>query len=132
MATEPRLEEQITRLLSDLGEIAGKPGQLELPGILKALVSVLKDERAGKLASKNEWRELVADPRTKGERLKQLAEGRTARPWTTAEVQELMELLEILYGVYDRQPIGIADKLSLLTKEYVCNWGPDDEPFGEC
>ena len=122
----------VSRLLQDLNAIEGADDGLDVDCMLRALESILTEERAEKLVNHEEWEYMISSPDTKGLALKRLVEPKTGRDWGTQELAALMEHLEQLHGTHDRRAISLTDRLYLLTLPYRCMWGPEDEPYGRC
>ena len=100
--------------------------------LIKGAESILEEERVLLLLPEPDWDSLNRAPAEKGKRLKELMECRTKRTWDTNEVLGIKNLADALYGMYDRKHYTLADKIRLLSLEYRCMWGPEDEPYGTC
>lgn len=111
------LIEKVELICADVYGING--GLFSVEYLLKGLVSVLKDERACRLVSAEEFREYYTSKK-RGLYLSNLVKSKTNRIWSEEELLDLDSILVSIYGQHDRKPIRLEDKLVLLTKPYIC------------
>ena len=125
--------QRMEAILSDFStHKSGQTRTFSVIDLMKGAESILEEERVLLLLPESDWDSLNQTPMEKGKRLKEMIEFRTKRPWGTKEVLGLRDLADAIYGIYDRKPYTLADKVRLLSLEYRCMWGPEDEPYGYC
>lgn len=124
---------ELSNVLDDINRIRPVGSEsLNILDLTKAIISIMKDERATKLIPKDVWNSLIIQPDSKGKRMKEIVEAKCNRSWHTEELLDLQDFADKLYGKFRRKPISLEDKLRLAAEPYHCMWNSLDEPYGKC